>query len=131
MRPTSGLPRTKPVTIYDVARLAEVSTATVSRVINGKRVDEAMSLRVQQVIQETGFQPNPLARGLYTQESRMLGCLFPDLSNPFYAALFMAIERQALNAGYTLLLCTSLDDPELETANLKRRLYQAAASTNW
>lgn len=111
--------RAKPVTIYDVARLAGVSTATVSRVINGKRVDEAMTLRVQRVIQETGFQPNSLARGLYTQESRMLGCLLPDLSNPFYAALFMAIERQALNAGYTLLLCTSLDDPEMEAGNLQ------------
>lgn len=119
MIPTTLMPRTKSVTIYDVAQLAGVSSATVSRVINGKRVDEAMALRVQQVIQETGFQPNQLARSLYTQESRVLGCLFPDLSNPFYAALFMAIERQALNSGYTLLLCTSLDDPETEARNLK------------
>ena len=119
MMPTTTMARTKPITIYDVARLAEVSTSTVSRVINGKRVDEAMTRRVQQAIRDTGFQPNQLARGLYTQRSRMLGCVLPDISNPFFATLFMTIERQALNHGYTLLLCNSLDDLGVEAHNLR------------
>jgi LacI family transcriptional regulator len=111
--------RVKPITIYDVARLADVSTSTVSRVINGKRVDEAMTRRVQQAIRDTGFQPNQLARGLYTQQSRMLGCVLPDISNPFFATLFMTIERQALDHGYTLLLSNSLDDLKVEAQNLR------------
>lgn len=111
--------REKPVTIYDLAQLAGVSASTVSRVINGKRVDAAMSARVRQAVTDTGFQLNQLARGLYLQRSRMLGCSLPDISNPFYATLFMAIERQALAHGYTLLLSNSLDDLEVETQNLR------------
>jgi len=111
--------RSRPVTIYDVARLAGVSTSTVSRVINSKRVDADMTARVQQAISDTGFQINQLARGLYTQQSRMLGCVLPDISNPFFATLFMATERQALRHGYTLLLCNSLDDLAIEAENLR------------
>ncbi|WP_407571717.1 LacI family DNA-binding transcriptional regulator [Deinococcus altitudinis] len=107
------------VTIYDVAQLAGVSTSTVSRVVNGRRVDEAMAERVQTAIRETGFQPNLLARSLYLQQSRMLGFVLPDISNPFFATLFMAIERQALDHGYTLLLGNTLNDLTLEARHLR------------
>ncbi|WP_456831427.1 LacI family DNA-binding transcriptional regulator [Deinococcus sp. UYEF24] len=107
------------VTIYDVAQLAGVSTSTVSRVVNGRRVDEVMAERVRTAITETGFQPNLLARSLYLQQSRMLGFVLPDISNPFFATLFMAIERQALDHGYTLLLGNTLNDLTLEARHLR------------
>lgn len=111
--------REKAVTIYDVAQLAGVSASTVSRVVNGKKVDPLMTERVRQAITTTGFQPNQLARGLYFQQSRMLGCILPDISNPFYATLFMAVERRALADGYTLLLGNTLDELKLEARNLR------------
>ena len=107
------------VTIYDVAQLAGVSTSTVSRVVNGRRVDAAMAERVQAAIVQTGFQPNMLARSLYLQQSRMLGFVLPDISNPFFATLFMAVERRALEFGYTLLLGNTLNDLTLEAQHLR------------
>ena len=106
------------MTIYDVAQLAGVSAATVSRVVNGKRVDPEMTDRVLKAVQATEFRPNQLARGLLLQRSKMIGCILPDISNPFFATLFMAIERQALEFGYTLLLSNTLNNLDLETQQL-------------
>ncbi len=70
--------------IREVARIAGVSPATVSRVMNGTaKVNEEKRKRVEAAIEETGFRPNELARALYKQSSKMIGAIVPDIENPF------------------------------------------------
>src|SRR5262249_55756750 len=70
--------------IYDVARSADVSVATVSAVVNGTAyVSPRLKARVEAAVKTLGYQPNHLARGLATQQSRTLGLVVPDLANPF------------------------------------------------
>ena len=107
-------------TIREIAHLAGVSPATVSRVINGTvRVDEEKKSRVLAVIEETGFQPNELARALYKQSSRMIGLIVPDIVNPFFSELAAVIEEQADENGYHILLCNSDNDAEKEEKNIR------------
>jgi LacI family transcriptional regulator len=95
-------------TIRDVANKAEVSIATVSRVINGNRpVHPSIRDRVLQVIRELDYRPNYLARGLRRRNSRMIGLIIPDNSNPFYAELARTIEDAGFAAGYSVIICNS------------------------
>lgn len=108
------------LTIYDIARLADVSPATVSRVINNTApVKESTRANVQAVIDKYGFKPNLMAQGLITKETKMLGCILPDITNPFYNQLFLAAETQALKNGYTMLLANSMNDFSIESKNLQ------------
>jgi LacI family transcriptional regulator len=73
------------VTIYDVAKEANVSAMTVSRVINNKgRISEATRDRVRKIMDELGFVPNTVARSLVLQKTKMLSLLITDITNPFY-----------------------------------------------
>lgn len=104
--------------IYDVARRAKVSVATVSAVINDSAyVSPLLRTRVGRAITELAYKPNLLARSLATQRSRMLGMIVPDISNPFWPAVVRGAEDRAHAAGYTLLLSNSDDDP------VKQELY--------
>lgn len=105
--------------IRDVARLAGVSPSTVSRVINGTaRVDEEKRQRVERVISETGFKPNEIARSLYKRSSKIIGILVPNIINPFFNELAVAIEEECDLRGYRLTLCNSNNDREKEKRNL-------------
>ena len=96
------------VTIRDVASKAEVSIATVSRVVNSKRpVNPDIRERVLKAIEELDYRPNYLARGLRQHNSSMVGLITPDNSNPFYAELARAIEDAGFAAGYSVILCNS------------------------
>ena len=82
--------------IREVARIAGVSPATVSRVMNGTaKVNEEKRKRVEAAIEETGFRPNELARALYKQSSKMIGAIVPDIENPFFSELAKAVEDEA------------------------------------
>jgi LacI family transcriptional regulator len=95
-------------TIRDVANRAEVSTATVSRVVNGNRpVHPDIRERVLKAVEELDYRPNYLARGLRQSNTRMVGLIVPDNSNPFYAELARAIEDAGFAAGYSVILCNS------------------------
>jgi LacI family transcriptional regulator len=95
-------------TIHDVASKAEVSIATVSRVVNGNRpVHPDIRERVLKAIQELDYRPNYLARGLRQSNTCMIGLIIPDNSNPFYAELARAIEDAGFAAGYSVILCNS------------------------
>jgi LacI family transcriptional regulator len=101
--------------IYDVARLAKVSVATVSAVVNDSSyVSPNLKSRVSRAIQELGYQPNLLARSLAIQQSHMLGMIVPDIANPFWPEVVRGAEDRAHAAGYTLLLSNSDDDPRKE-----------------
>lgn len=108
------------ISIREVAKLAGVSPATVSRVMNGTaRVDEEKKQRVLRVIRETGFTPNEVARSLYKKSSKIIGLLTPDIENPFFNQLTKAIEAEAYRRGYRLTLCNSNDDHEKEKENIQ------------
>ena len=106
-------------TIYDVARVAGVSTSTVSHVLNGTRhVSDATKQRVEQVMAELRFRPNSLARGLVRQETQTIALIVPDNVNPFFAELARGVEDHGFRAGYNVLLCNSDRNREKELAYL-------------
>lgn len=103
------------VTIEDVAREAQVSIATVSRVINGsKAVSPKLQKRVQGVIDKTNFKPNTFARGLTTNKSNIIGIVVADISNWVIASLIKGINYVCQERGYTLLVCESGGEKENE-----------------
>ena len=96
------------ITIKDVAKQANVSISTVSRVINNsKPVSDDIKIRVKKVIEELGYKPNPVARSLVTKKSRLIGVLIPDISDAYMAELLNAIEEVAKTYEYDIILCNS------------------------
>lgn len=94
------------VTIYDVAREADVSLATVSRVINNSaNVKESTRRRVQAAIDRLGFEPNLVASALMTKRTRLIALLVPDISNPFYAEVAWGVEDGAAEMAYNCVIC--------------------------
>jgi LacI family transcriptional regulator len=106
------------VTIHDVAHKAQVSTATVSRVINGTRfVDPTIKKRVRSAMRELGYRPNLVARGLRQRSTQMIGLVLQDNSNPFFAELARAVEDAGYAEGYSVILCNS------DLSDEKRSIY--------
>jgi len=106
----------KPITIYDIAREAEVSPATVSRVLtNSANVRKDKKDRVEALIEKYHFKPNALAKGLSDTRSKTIGMIVADIRNPYYAELFVLCEEEAQKHGYTILVCNSFGDIDLET----------------
>ncbi len=101
-------------TIYDVAALAGVSPATVSRVFNGTPVSEAKTDAVRQAAAHLGFVPNRNARRLRTQQSEIVAMLVPDVENPFFTTMVRAVTDVARAAGLWVMLCNTDDDPAIE-----------------
>ncbi|MBP1992912.1 LacI family DNA-binding transcriptional regulator [Paenibacillus eucommiae] len=96
------------VTIYDIAKEANVSAMTVSRVINNKgRISEATRIKVRKVMEELGYVPNTVARSLVLQQTHMLSLLIADITNPFYTTLARGAEDAAKRLGYKLLFGNS------------------------
>lgn len=103
------------VTMSDVARQAGVSLMTVSRVINHKGdVNPETRKRILKVIKELGYRPSAIARSLATQETRTIGLVIPDVSNPFFADITRGIEQLAYAEGYHVFLCNTEEDPGRE-----------------
>ena len=100
----------KPITIYDIAKEAGVSPATVSRVItNRANVSSDKREKVLELVRKYNFQPNVLAQGLANAGTKTIGIMTADVRNPFYAAMFVACEQAARERGYTVTLCNSMD----------------------
>lgn len=92
-------------TIKDVARLANVSVATVSRVAhNDPKVSAKTADKVTKIMQELGYTPNAYARALVTQKSATIGVVIPDLTDPFFASLANGVEKVARQNNQQLLL---------------------------
>lgn len=96
----------------DVARLAGVSTAVVSYVVNGgpRPVAPATRTRVLQAIEELGYRPNGVARSLRTNSTRVVGLIIPDMANSFFAQLSREVELAAFARGFTLVVGNTMDD---------------------
>ena len=105
-------------TIYEVAALAGVSPATVSRVFNGARVSEAKARAVREAAEQLRFVPNRTARTLRRQNSEVIALVIPDIENPFFTSLARGVEDRAQAAGYSVVLCNTDEDPAKESTYL-------------
>ncbi|MEZ0479832.1 catabolite control protein A [Planococcus sp. SSTMD024] len=111
------------VTIYDVAREANVSMATVSRVVNGNQnVKPATRKKVLKVIEELGYRPNAVARGLASKKTTTVGVVLPDISNSTYSELARGIEDIATMYRYNIILSNSDQNPNKELQLLETML---------
>jgi len=98
-------------TIRNVAELAKVSTATVSRVINSNGyVNEETKKRVKEAIEQLNYFPNDVARSLFKGRSKMIALFVPDITNPFFPELARAVEDVTNRNDYTFVLCNTDGD---------------------
>ncbi len=103
------------VTIYDVAREAKVSMATVSRVVNGNpNVKPATRDRVNEVIKRLNYRPNAVARGLASKKTTTVGVIIPDISNVYYSELARGLEDVATMYKYQTIISNSDNDAQKE-----------------
>lgn len=105
----------KPPSIKDIAKRAEVSITTVSFILNGKaekmRISKEVIKRVEEIILELGFKPNQVARSLRTGNTKTIGLIVEDISNPFFSAIARLIEDKAYKKGYKISYSSTENDP--------------------
>ncbi|KPJ21874.1 catabolite control protein A [Streptococcus phocae subsp. phocae] len=103
------------ITIYDVAREAGVSMATVSRVVNGnKNVKENTRKKVLEVIDRLDYRPNAVARGLASKKTTTVGVVIPNISNSYFSILAKGIDDIAAMYKYNIVLASSDEDDDKE-----------------
>ncbi|WP_139996925.1 LacI family DNA-binding transcriptional regulator [Paenibacillus paridis] len=99
-------------TIHDVAKKANVSVTTVSRVLNNRGyISEATRTKVYKTMEELDYQPNEIARSLLRKQSNVIGLIVPSVSHPFFSELANHVENYAYGLGFKMLLCNSQLDP--------------------
>ncbi|MCT2591037.1 LacI family transcriptional regulator [Streptomyces sp. N2-109] len=109
--------------IKDVAARAGISVATVSRVLNNHpAVRPATRDRVLAAITELGYRPNGVARSLRTHQTHTLGLVISDVLNPFFTALARAVEDQARDQGYSVIIGNADEQPELQDHHVRSLL---------
>ncbi|MDQ0594422.1 LacI family transcriptional regulator [Chryseobacterium ginsenosidimutans] len=105
----------KRASIKDIARIAEVSVATVSYVLNkkeGSRISETTKKRIFEVAKSINYTPNKIAKSLKMSKSKLVGLIVADISNDFYSNIARSIEDEAMKLGYTLLIGSCDETPE-------------------
>lgn len=108
------------INIREVARIAGVSPATVSRVINGTaKVSPDKRERVLEAIAATDFVPNEVARSLFRKSAKLIGLIVPSITNPYFTQVASVIERIASQSGYRVFLCDAREDAEKEQAAIQ------------
>lgn len=109
------------VNIKDVAKIANLSVATVSRYLNQNGyVSKRSSERIEQAIQELDYKPSSVARSLSKKQSNIIGLIVPDIKNPYFPELARAVEDMAWSYGYTVVLCNSDEQIEKELLYIER-----------
>ncbi len=111
-----------PVTLKELAARARVHPSTISRVANndpGLRIASTTRTRIEALLRETEYRPNGVARGLKLRQSLVLAVVIPDVTNPFFAALFRGVEDGASPRGYNVLLCNTDGSPERQRSHLQ------------
>lgn len=105
--------------IKDVARIANVSPATVSRVLAGKPVNDEMRKRVEAAVAQSGYRPNLSARRLRSQHSSTIGLIVADIRNPFFTTLSRTVEEIAYAEGLRVIFCNTDENREKEKMYLR------------
>ncbi|AIJ08184.1 MULTISPECIES: ribose operon transcriptional repressor RbsR [Edwardsiella] len=112
-------------TMKDVARLAGVSTSTVSHVINNNRfVSDSVRQRVLEAVQQLNYAPSALARSLKMNQTHTLGMLVTTSNNPFFAEVVRGVERSCYERGYSLILCNTEGDPARMSQSMETLLQK-------
>lgn len=110
--------KTSNITLKNIADRLNVSVSTVSRVLNGKSDRYRISKETQELIlnaaKELDYSPNQLARGLRLKRTNTIGYIIPDISNPFFAGIAKSVEKSARKLGYSIILCDSEENTEIE-----------------
>lgn len=113
------------VTIRDIASLAGVSPATVSRYLNGHiTVREETRFRIDDAVRRLNYKPNYLARSLVRKETQTIGVIIPDILNPYYSGLARGVEDEAQGTGWSVVLCNSDNKMEKELSYLEMLEYK-------
>ncbi|MGL4455639.1 MAG: substrate-binding domain-containing protein [Plesiomonas sp.] len=100
-------------TMKDVARLAGVSTSTVSHVINDSRfVSDEIRTRIMSAVETLNYSPSALARSLKVNQTHTIGMLVTTSNNPFFAEVVRGVEQSCYERGYQLVLCNTAGDPQ-------------------
>ena len=110
------VPRKRAATIRDVAQAAQVSTATVSKFLNGnQRFTAAVEARISQAVRDLGYSLNPMARGMITGQTGNVGIIILDIRNPYFTSLVKGATRVAAGAGLNLIIADAAEStsPEL------------------
>jgi LacI family transcriptional regulator len=106
-------------TMRDVARLADVSVATVSAVINSKPVvSSKLKRRVEDAMKALDYHPDHVARSLKLGRTHVIGMIIPDVTNPFFTDVMSGVEDVARPNGYSVILCNSNENPDQERRHL-------------
>ncbi|MFU0769569.1 LacI family DNA-binding transcriptional regulator [Staphylococcus pasteuri] len=109
--------------LEDVAKLAQVSKTTVSRVLNNRGyISDETKDKVYQAMTTLNYQPNSAARQLYNQKTNIVGLLFPTVSNPFFGELVLELERKLYDLGYIVIIGNSMNDCDKETHYINQLL---------
>lgn len=97
------------VTLKEISKMANVSIATVSKVINGKDkyISESTRKKILEIVEREGYIPNGIAKGLKMRKTKTIGMIIPDVMNQFFSELARGIEDAAEKKGYTVILCNS------------------------
>lgn len=122
--PTATKATKKRVTINEIARIAGTSKTTVSFYLNGHtdRMSDETAKRVKAAIEQTGYAPSPLARGMNAKQTYLIGVIIGDITNHFSNQIVKGIDSVASAAGYHLLISSSNFDRDDERAYIDRLL---------
>ena len=113
------------VTINQVAKIAGVSTATVSRALNKPdTVSEAVKKKIERIIKRIGYIPNAGARSLMLKRTGSIGVIVPTLDNAIFAQGLEEFQRQLSQSGYQMLVASTNYDPEIENQQMRNLLLQ-------
>ncbi|MEM6375530.1 MAG: LacI family DNA-binding transcriptional regulator [Pseudomonadota bacterium] len=117
----------KPATLHDVAKLAGVSTATVSRCLNSpQKVVKETRHRVEAAVEKLGYTPNFAARAMAARQSRTIGAVIPTMDNAIFARGLQAFEEELATHGYTLLVASSGYRPDREEKQIRALVARGA-----
>lgn len=115
----------KKMSIREIAEICEVSTATISRVINQKGgYSKETADKIMDAIEKYGYTPNLIAKGLRTQKTPIIGVIVPDIVNPFYSKMILELQLELFRAGYLTMVCNVNESAELEKQQVQALLAQ-------
>lgn len=111
-------------TILDVEKKSGVSKSTISRYLNGKGVTTENRIKIEQAIKELDYRINPLASGLKTNKTRVVGVVIPDISEPFFPPIVKRLERKLCEQGYRILISNYGNDIRQEKMQVEAMVNQ-------
>ena len=115
----------KKPTIYDVAKKAGVSIATVSKVVNNKgKISESTREKIKHIMAELDYEPSTIAKALSGKRTKTLGVIVPNIANPFFGEVTRALENHARVAGYTVIICSTYNEIDREEEYVSLLLKQ-------